>query len=53
MMVWKTAVAAFAYDGDSNRFRQIADLLGTFVTKTYYNDVIELAQVLLSDDGTT
>jgi len=45
--------AEFHYDGANNRLPQIAYGSGTPITTTYTNDILGLAQVLVSDNGVT
>ena len=42
----------YAYDGDSNRLRQIDNTSTSPITTTYTNDIIGLTQVLVAGDGT-
>jgi RHS repeat-associated protein len=45
--------AEYGYDGSNDRLQQIAYGGGVPVTTTYTNDIIGLAQVLVSDNGVT
>ncbi|VAW32539.1 hypothetical protein MNBD_CHLOROFLEXI01-523 [hydrothermal vent metagenome] len=46
-------LAAYSYDGSSNRLQQIDSSGTTPITTTYTNDNAGLSQVLVSNDGTT